>query len=127
MSLKASRSFFPLTWQLRSLHLKIKRQYQRFHFSDIIILHNKSMPYLLYKPISPNNQSWVSSNELGASCPCYKSTGFTLVLTIHKPLILKKKKKKKCCWIFNICPNIYQVVFKHRQERTSQSLQEDEA
>lgn len=39
----------------------------------------------------------------------------------------KEKEKKKCCLIFNICPNIYQVVFKHRQEKTSQSLQEDEA
>lgn len=39
----------------------------------------------------------------------------------------KKKKKKKCCLIFNIRPNIYQVVFKHRQEDITVSLQEDES
>lgn len=68
---------------------KKKRQYQSFHFSNFY-----TSQYLIYSINLHPQITRIGSPPLtnwGASCPCYRSTGFTLVVTIHKPLILKKE------------------------------------
>lgn len=94
MSLKASHSFFPLTWQLRSLYLKIKRQYRSFRFSNFYTISQCLICSINLHPQTTR----VGSPVMNWGLPAHVTRAHYFGADNPQAIDLKKRKRKSVVW-----------------------------